>query len=78
MATRGTIMVYPEAHTISPEIFRDARPVIRAIDLLDGPDLALYLFVEDRSVLDALQAALDAIRADMDVEAAAELEAVAS
>ena len=34
--------------------------------------------VPSRAVLDALQAALDAIRADMDVKAAAEPEAVTS
>ena len=76
MATRGTIMVHPEANTISPSFIRSA-PVVRSIDFT-GPDLTIYVFVGDRSVLDALQAALDAIRADMDVEAAAELEAVAS
>lgn len=41
-------------------------------------DAMTTLHVPNRDVLDALQAALDAIRADMDVEAAAEPEAVAS
>ncbi len=72
MATQIGIIPRPAEITIQVWGGNDRRMRVMCIDAMTT------LHVPNRDVLDALQAALDAIRADMDVEAAAELEAVAS
>ena len=70
MGTNTYISIHPDPREVRADIERELRPPrfchYRCVDI--GP---VSIFISDRLVLDALQAALDEIRADMDAETAA-------
>ena len=62
------VSVDPDSDGIRTRRIRGHVPPFSTLDLGSGAN-SVCIYVSDRPVLDALQAALDAIRADMDAEA---------
>jgi hypothetical protein len=74
MATHVGVDVFLDKDEIHVRRFREHGDPFSTLDLVDGGS-AVRVFVSDRPVLDALQAALDTIRADMDAADAADAAA---